>query len=484
MADRAVQQLRGDLRRPVRQRPPRPGEPVRHPLVHHPVAVRLRQGEEQLPGDLLRRRARVGQRPGGLPVQREPQRGGRAVVQDLADQRVPEAQPHAGLGQHAGPDGLLDRRGELAGRPPGEQGELGDGEVGAHQARRAQHPERRPGQEVQPVGDRRDQRERHAAVGVGAGELHRAGLGPHPPLPDERVDHLPDVQGVPGRPGDRPAQGRTDTVRAEQAADQLGHRSVRERAQLDELGAGGEHAVPEPDQLGPARHRPARGDEQQRELRGHPGEPLPDQQARLVRPVQVVDDEHHGLRAQLVDQGEQPLGHGGHQVGGAGTDRAVAEAGEDPPPRGVLGRGADLQAVEQHPQREPPVQLGGGTAEHPAAERFRRGEPGVEQCGLADPRLALHPRRPAVAGGDRPDQRAQPAQLGVPPDNCADAHTSRLRTRPALAGAALALVHRRDPGDRDGAAVARPGRPAAPAAPAAARPTGRGRRGRRARCGR
>ena len=424
---RLAQQLDRHPRTAVGQHPARAGQPVQHPALHRPRRIRPRQRGQQLLGHPLHRRPRLRQRPGRLPVQRQPQPGRRALVQHLPDQRMPERQPHPGLPKHPRGHRLPDHRRQLGHRPAHHHSEIADRELRAQQRRRPQHPQRLIRDEPQPIRDHRRQRHRHPGVRLrlALDQLRRPALPPHPPLPRQRVDHFPHVQRVTGRRLHRPAQPRTHHLSPQQTTHQLGHRLRRQRLQRDDRRAGGRRAPAHLNDLSASGHRPAGRDQQQGQLRHHPAQLPPHQKTLVVGPMQVIHHQQHRCSsAQPVHQGQQPVRDRRHRIRRPRTSHPDRpQQPNDLPPRRIGGPGHHLQAVQHHPQRETHTQLVGGRPEHLAAQL-----PGIRQASrqqrrLADAGLPLHPHLTTTPTSHPPHQRHQPGHLLVPADQHPTTHT-------------------------------------------------------------
>ena len=129
--------------------------------------------------------------------------------------------------------------------------------------------------------------------------------------------------------------------------------------------------------------------------------------AGRVRPLQVVDDEHHGPGGGLVDgQRDELLGeHRGHVGAAVGGDLAAQQPGDRGPAR-VRGRAAHAQRVEERQQRQFLAELVARAPELLAASllpvpRCLGGgrERAADEGGLADARLTLDEHRVATAPG-------------------------------------------------------------------------------------
>ena len=116
-----------------------------------------------------RPRAGLGQRASRLAVPGGPHRSRYLLVEGGADQRVPEPQPAAGLGQHAGGPGLVHGRDQVRDAPAEHGGQVWHREVHAEQGGGPQDLPHPGGHEAEPVGDGRGQGAGRAV----AGELRR-----------------------------------------------------------------------------------------------------------------------------------------------------------------------------------------------------------------------------------------------------------------------------------------------------------------------
>ena len=338
--DRLGEQLRRHRGRLADQRVGRGGQPVQHPLVHRPgspgrvradgrpldldgharrrlpgtglvpaartldlvgqaigcarglagCGTRAAERAEQLPGHPVRCRAGRGERVPGVAVPGGAHRGGHLGVERLPDQRVPEREADAGIGQHPHRPGLVER-GDQGGDGPAEhRGQVGDPELHSEQRRRAEHLPRRRGDEAEPVRDGAGQRVGHGAVRELGGARRRDRDAARP---CERGQHLGEVERIARRPGGEAEQPGVRSA-AGQRADELGHRGLRERAELDPMRI--VYRAPQREQVLSLRYRAGHADEQQRHLVRGPGEPAPELDGGRVCPVQVVDHQDHGLR--------------------------------------------------------------------------------------------------------------------------------------------------------------------------------------------
>ena len=68
-------------------------------------------------------------------MKRGPQPGRHPLVQNLADQAVPEPKPPAGLSDHPGGERRLDHTHQVPRRPPRHHLKVGDGELSAKHRR-------------------------------------------------------------------------------------------------------------------------------------------------------------------------------------------------------------------------------------------------------------------------------------------------------------------------------------------------------------
>jgi len=183
------------------------------------------------------------------------------------------------------------------------------------------------------------------------------GLGP---FTRERVDQLTQVEGIPGGLGGQLAQrilGRCP----EHAPHQGGHVGFGERPERDQgtaaPGQGRAHLL----DLRPVRIRPAGRDQEQPQLIDRGGEPVPDEQRRVVGPLQVVDDHHRrGGRAQFVSQRHHDLEtRNRHVAVGEHAEPLAAQRSGGVRAARVGRTGPDLQAVLDHAQRQPLGELVG-----------------------------------------------------------------------------------------------------------------------------
>ena len=395
------EQFDGEVGGTVRQGVGVLGEPVDRPAVDG-----VRRGDE-VRGHLLGGQAGVGERLRHLAVQGRPGAGRRRLVQRVADQVVPELQPVAGLGQYPGRDGLVEYRQQRTGRPAGHRGQIEDREVGAEYGGDAQQRSRVRGQEAQPVPDRgRQLRQRFLHR---LDELGDAGVDLDPFGPQQRVHQFACVQRVSAGVGDRVAQPRSGFGTGG-AADDLGHLAGRQRTERENERAP-RHDSPAQARHGrPYRYRAAAAHEQQRQLLHGRAEPVPDEQARLVSPLKVVEREDHRRGgAQPVDSSQEALYRGGYRVGALhdAVDGLLVQQRDD-----LAGRfGTDR--VDQRAQRQPLTELVADGAVRPAAVPGRVRQSCADQRGFADARFALDPHDSAAAAAHRGHRPTEHGELVV-----------------------------------------------------------------------
>ena len=368
--------------------------------LDHPQWSRRRRGG-QLPGDPRHRSARHGQRPGRLLVEDVAGRAAQPDVEDVVHEGVPELQVRAGVDEDAGLDRLLEGAGQLGGRPVGHRGDVGRGELGAEQGRPVEHGPGLRGQVAEPAVHGVEQRGRRR-LGRRAGQLHRAALVRHGAVVQQDLQDLPDVEGISRGTGDELGQPGAG-VATRDPAGQLRCVHIGQRVQAQQRAARRVHPVPQAHQRGRARHRvrqrPAGDDEQQRRAPRQRGQPVQHEQARLVHPLQVVDDEHERPPgAELVHMRQQLVDGGGDRV-----------ARGEP-----VGDRAGPQRAGEHVQRELRTHLLAGAPGDPAPVGAR-GQRHREQARRADPRLALDPERPAPAARHPGEESPQPFDLRGPP---------------------------------------------------------------------
>ena len=221
-----------------------------------------------------------------LTVQRPAHRHRPVLIQRIVDELVPERQHVAvGLhdpGPHHGPEGL----GQGQDVPVGQHRELGHVDGAAADGGRPEELDRLGLKQAEPVQDADGQaRGRSAAVHLGL-----PGRGDEDPLLlDEPGEKLDDEQRVAGGPGHLVGQVRTGRTAGELPG-QREHRLGVKRAQVKHgapaLAAGFDQGY---DRL--LVGRPRTGQDQRRIASAQPHEPPQHRQARVVRPVQVVDHE-------------------------------------------------------------------------------------------------------------------------------------------------------------------------------------------------
>jgi hypothetical protein len=308
------QQLRGHLGNRVQACLRNPGQPLDHPPVRN---VRHRK---QMPRHDVNASAGGGQLPCQVAVQSDPGRGGRLLDQHLLDQFVPEPQPRPGGVHGTSGYGFLDHAGQLRHRPAGADRQLVEVEVVAQQRGDPQHACGVGGREPQPAPDGHRERLRHGAglpveLGDSIGHVDE-------PVPEQSADQLLDIQRVPACPGQFAAQQRPRPGVQDACGDRV-YLCVAEWTELHHLSPPVENQVPQPSHGGPVGHRPAGADQQQRNLVDRAGKPVPQQQARLVGPVQVVGNQNDGsVRALPVHQFQQALAGGQYGIDRAGVGLA------------------------------------------------------------------------------------------------------------------------------------------------------------------
>ena len=140
---------------------------------------------------------------------------------------------------------------------------------------------------------------------------------------------------------------------------------------------------------------------------------MPDQQRRVVGPLQVVDDQHRGGgRAQLVHQRHQHLDAGDRRVavGEQPEPLAAEQAGGVRPPR-VRRTRPHLQAVQHHAQRQPLGEL----VRHPPPDvppQLAHCRQGLgDQRRLADAGLALDPDHRSLVTAESLDAGTEDREL-------------------------------------------------------------------------
>ena len=202
----------------------RAGQPAQHPLVHRLGRSAEPAGRPQhLPGHPVGRRARLRQGAPRVAVPGGAQRRRHIVVQRRPDQRVPEPEAVAGLGQHASGACLVHRRDQVRHAAAEHDRQIGDREIRAEQGRRPQHIAHRPGHEAEAVRYGRGQRARRGT----ARQLGRSRLGDgQPGAAGQRGDQFGDVERVARRPVGEPHQAVVGPA-AGQRRYQVGHRRRR-----------------------------------------------------------------------------------------------------------------------------------------------------------------------------------------------------------------------------------------------------------------
>jgi hypothetical protein len=367
-------------------------------------------------------RARGVQGLGGLPVQRDPHGARDGLVQRAPHERVPEREPLPGLADHARRGRLLDGGQQFGGLLAHHRGEVAEVELDAEQRGPPQRVPRRVVEVVEPPGHHRVHRRLRRVPGAVVRDVRDAVEHGHGVVAHEGVDDLLQVAGVAARAVGRGQQFGAG-LGAEQPADQFGRDGVGHRVEPQQFAAAHRHHRPQRVQLGPPRVRPARAHQQQREVPARLREPVPHQQAGVVGPLEVFEHQHdRAVRAQLVDeaddpvdQADQPVDRHQHGVVGLprvrGLGRAARQPGRELGPARVRRQRVDVEAGQDHAQREAPVHLVARVPQHLAAPVDRVGQTGREQGGLADTRLALDPHRRAPARQHLLERGAQRGQF-------------------------------------------------------------------------
>ena len=138
--DRLAEEFRRHLGRLADQQLGGAGQPAQYPLIHRlGRAARPAHRPQQLPGHPVRRRTGLGERAPGVAVPGGAHRHRYLVVQRRPDQRMPEPEAAAGLGQHAGRAGLVHGRDQVGHAAAQHDRQVRHGEVHAQQGRRPQH---------------------------------------------------------------------------------------------------------------------------------------------------------------------------------------------------------------------------------------------------------------------------------------------------------------------------------------------------------
>ncbi len=274
-------------------------------------------------------------------------------------------------------------------RPAQHHGQIGDREPSAEQRGRPQHLRRVGRHGAEPVSQHGGQRRRQpfprgGNLGGGA-DLQR-------PFAHQGIDQLAHVQRIAGglrRQLPQRIPGRC----AEHRRHQGGHVGFGQRPQRDHRTPAAGDGRAELPHLCPARSRAADPDQQQPQLADRRGELVPDDQRRVVGPLQVVQDhDRGGGRAQLVHQPHQHLnaGHRRIAVREQPLPAAAEQAGGVRTPR-VRRTRPHLKAVQHHAQRQPLGELARDPPPDipPRIDACRQGL--GDQRRLADAGLALDP---------------------------------------------------------------------------------------------
>jgi hypothetical protein len=420
--DRPSQQGDRGVRRLPHELLARAGEPMDDPLVSGAGKVVAGDRGQQLPGypvgggTVQRQRTPGVTMPGGSDRHRHP------LVQGGPDQRMPEGELRPVVPQHTRGDRLFEDRQEIADRFAGDDRQLGHREVCPEQRGGVQDAANRGREEFEAVGDSSGQR-------VWCSTSRRFGLtflDPEGAPPDECVDQLGQVQRVAGGAGRELEQARTRCT-AGRSTDQLGDLVVGQAVQAH--ASRWVHRTAQRGEILPAGHRPGRPYQQQRHLPHQAGQPAPRHDGGRVGVLEIVDDQQdRRCRAQVVDQSQQPLGRGGHDVDpvarcGVGLEHLLDLRATD-----TGRRYPRIERVEQGQQRERLAQLVTRAPEDLAPRGG--GFPGrrLGERGLADPRLALDQDRSATPRREV----AHPPSHGVQVALSADKGDSEKRLKHAL----------------------------------------------------
>ena len=218
--DRAAEEFGRHSRRLADQQVRGPRQPVQHPFVHRVTrAAGPAQRPEQLPRDPVGRGAGLRERTPSVAMPGGTHRHRYLLIQRRADQRMPESQAGAGLGEHAGGAGLVDGREQVRHATVQHDRQVRHGEVDPKQGGRTQHLTHGCGHEAQPVRDRRRQRGGRGTVGQHGGSSTGH---PHTRTAGQRVHQFDHVERVPSCPVGQPQQ-LVIGFAADTGGDQFGH---------------------------------------------------------------------------------------------------------------------------------------------------------------------------------------------------------------------------------------------------------------------
>ena len=368
------------------------GQPVQHPRIHRlGRAAQCGRSPEHLPGHPVGRRARLRQGTPSIAVPGGAHRRRHLVVQRFPDQRVPEPEAPAGLGQHADGTCFVHCRDQVGHAAIQHDRQIRDREIRAEQRRRPQDIAHRAGHEVQAVRDGGGQGARcRTAPQFGGSRLGDGQAG----APGQRRNKLGDVERIARRPVGEPQQAAVGPP-ARQGGHQVGHRRLAEPGELEPDRVA--RHPPQRQQVVPLVRRAHHPHQQQRHLPGRPRQPSPQRDAGLIGPLQVVHDQNgRPHRVLLGDQGQQLLRQHGRHVRAAIRADLTAQQPDDRFPPGIGGRLAHPQPVEERQQRQGLAELVAGPPEHLTAEHRRFHHRRPQQRGLADARLTLDEHRTTV----------------------------------------------------------------------------------------
>ncbi len=278
-------------------------QPAQYPLIHRlGRAARSINCPQQLPGHPVSRCVGLSKGAPGIAVPGGAHRRRYLVVQRRTDHRMPEPETVARLSQHADGACLVNGRDQVRHAATEHGRQVRHGEIHAEQCRGPQYLAYRPGNEAKTVRYGRRQ-------GTGCGTARqldgsRVGNG-QAGAASQRSDQLSDVERVARGAVGEPQQA-VVRLAAGQGCHQLGHRRLGEPGELEACGI--VHHSPQRQQVIPLRHRTHHPDQQQRYLPHQPGQPPPQGNARLICPLEIVDDQDcRQHRALLGDERQQLL---------------------------------------------------------------------------------------------------------------------------------------------------------------------------------
>ena len=159
-------------------------------------------------------------------------------------------------------------------------------------------------------------------------------------------------------------------------------------------------------------------DDQQTPLRDDTRQATDEADRGRVGPLQIVDDEDDRIgRAELVEQGEQPLADPELRGGGVTVVAAGVEPGDDVRPTWIVRILPDSQCIEQRTEQSPLVEFVGGRRVERDTKAADGDVEGLEEVRLADPDLPGDDRHRASPLDGAPGGVDERGQLGEATDH-------------------------------------------------------------------